>query len=203
LRDSLRWLLESVQLHAEFYANPQDFLRTFDPARPGCVVLDVRMPGMSGLELLDRLSAAKIQIPVILLTAHADVPMAVRALKAGAIDFLTKPYSGQELLDRINHALAIDQRRREEWAHQKELAARFQSLTPRERSVMELVVLGHSNREIATQLGVSIKTVEAHRNKVMEKTQADSLADLVRLAMACGAVANEPRKPNQDSATGV
>ncbi len=203
LRDSLRWLLESVHLRAEFFANPQDFLRTFDPNRPGCLVLDVRMPGMSGLELLDRLSAAKIQVPVIMLTAHADVPMAVRAMKSGAIDFLTKPYSGQELLDRIHHALTIDQRRREELAHQKELAARFQSLTPREHAVMELVVLGHSNKEIATQLGVSIKTVEAHRNKVMEKTQADSLADLVRLAVACGAVANEPRKPNHDSAHGV
>jgi FixJ family two-component response regulator len=203
LRDSLRWLLESVHLRAEFFANPQDFLRTFDPNRPGCLVLDVRMPGMSGLELLDRLSAAKVQVPVIMLTAHADVPMAVRAMKSGAIDFLTKPYSGQELLDRIHHALAIDQRRREELAHQKVLAARFQSLTPREHSVMELVVLGHSNKEIATQLGVSIKTVEAHRNKVMEKTQADSLADLVRLAMACGAVANEPLKPNHDSAHGV
>jgi RNA polymerase sigma factor (sigma-70 family) len=187
LRDSLTWLLESVRLVSRTFGSAQEFLRQFDRSSPGCLVLDVRMPGMSGLELLDRLTAEGVGLPIILLTAHADVPMAVRALKGGAIDFLTKPFSSQELLDRIQDALEQDRSRREQDARIAELTARFALLTPREREVMSLVVEGNSNKEIAAALGVSSKTVEAHRTKVMDKTQAGSVAGLVRMALACGA----------------
>jgi RNA polymerase sigma factor (sigma-70 family) len=187
LRDSLTWLLESVRLPSRTFASAQEFLRQFDRTCPGCLVLDVRMPGMSGLELLDRLTAEGVGIPVILLTAHADVPMAVRALKGGAADFLTKPFSSQELLDRIQDALERDRSRREQESRIAFLAERFALLTPREREVMALVVEGNSNKEIAAALGVSSKTVEAHRTKVMDKTQAGSVAGLVRMALACGA----------------
>jgi RNA polymerase sigma factor (sigma-70 family) len=187
LRDSLTLLLESVRLTARTFASAQEFLREFNRKSPGCLVLDVRMPGMSGLELLDRLMADGVSLPIILLTAHADVPMAVRALKGGALDFLTKPFSSQELLDRIQEALEQDRRRREHEADIAAVAARFARLTPREREVMALVVEGNSNKEIAAALGVSSKTVEAHRTKVMDKTEADSVAGLVRMALACGA----------------
>jgi two-component system response regulator FixJ len=188
LRDSLSWLLESVRLPARTFTSAQEFLQFYDRNQPGCLVLDVRMPGMSGLELLDRLVAEEAPIPVILLTAHADVPMAVRALKTGAVDFLTKPFNSQELLDRIQVALENDRRGRRNRAQIAGFTERFDTLTPREREVMTLVVGGCSNKEIAARLGVSAKTVEAHRNKVMEKTQAGSVADLVRMAIACGAV---------------
>jgi RNA polymerase sigma factor (sigma-70 family) len=188
LGESLSWLLESVRLPALAFASAQEFLDAFDPKQPGCLVLDVRMPGMSGLELLDKLMAENAGIPVILLTAHADVPMAVRALKAGAADFLTKPFNSQELLDRIQVALEQDRRRRARQGRVALLNERFAVLTPREHEVMRLVVAGCSNKEIATQLGVSAKTIEAHRNKVMEKTRAQSLPDLVRMAIVCGLV---------------
>lgn len=186
LRESLDWLLESVRLPARTFASAQEFLDAFDGKQPGCLVLDVRTPGMSGLELLDKLMAEKAGIRVILLTAHADVPMAVRALKAGAVDFLTKPFNSQELLDRIQVALEHDRRRRTEEARIAILSERFAALTPREYEVMRLVVAGCPNKEIAAELGVSAKTVEAHRNKVMEKTRADSVAELVRMAIVCG-----------------
>jgi RNA polymerase sigma factor (sigma-70 family) len=191
LRESLNWLLQSVRLRARTFACAQEFLQAHDGSQPGCLVLDVRMPGMSGLELLDRLIAEDVGIPVIILTGHADVPMAVRALKGGAADFLTKPFNSQELLDRIQAALEMDRRRRAERARVAALEARFAALTPREREVMYMVVDGRSNKEIAAQLGVSAKTVEAHRNKVMEKTRADSVAELVRMAIATG-IAPEP-----------
>ena len=191
LRESLKWLLQSVSLPARTFASAQEFLQAYDRDQSGCLVLDVRMPGMSGLELLDRLVAEKVGIPVIILTAHADVPMAVRALKGGAADFLTKPFNSQELLDRIQVALERDRRHRASRTQVAALAERFSALTPREREVMRMVVYGRSNKEIAAQLGVSAKTVEAHRNKVMEKTRAQSVAELVRLAIATGA-APEP-----------
>ena len=201
LRESLAWLLESVRLPVRTFASAQEFLRAFDKKQPGCLVLDVRMPGMSGLELLDRLTVEEAGLPVILLTAHADVPMAVRALKTGAVDFLTKPFHGQELLDRIQFALEKDRQRRAERVHIAALAEAFAALTAREREVMTLVVAGLSNKEIAGDLGISTKTVEAHRNKVMEKTKAGSVADLVRMAIACGAalplpaLSRDGRKP--------
>ena len=205
LRDSLSWLLESVRLPARTFTSAHEFLQFYDRSQPGCLVLDVRMPGMSGLELLDRLVADDAPIPVILLTAHADVPMAVRALKTGAVDFLTKPFNSQELLDRIQVALENDRRGRRNRAQIAGFTLRFDTLTPREREVMTLVVGGCSNKEIAAQLGVSAKTVEAHRNKVMEKTQAGSVADLVRMAIACGAVGefDAAAKGNADQASVV
>jgi FixJ family two-component response regulator len=199
LRDSLRWLLESVRLLTRFFTSAQEFLDSYDPEQPGCIVLDVRMPGMSGLELLDRLVAEAASLPVILLTAHADVPMAVRALKTGAVDFLTKPFNSQVLLDRIQVALEKDRQRRTTRRQIAHVAARFAALTPREREVMTLVVGGCSNKEIAAALGVSAKTVEAHRNKVMEKTEAGSVADLVRLAIAGGAVSAFTGLPDSPS----
>jgi two-component system, LuxR family, response regulator FixJ len=201
LRESLAWLLESVRLPARTFASAQEFLRAFDKNQPGCLVLDVRMPGMSGLELLDRLTAEEAGLPVILLTAHADVPMAVRALKTGAVDFFTKPFNSQELLDHIQVALEKDRQRRAERARIAALAESFAALTPREREVMTLVVGGLSNKQIAGDLGISAKTVEAHRNKVMEKTKAGSVAELVRMAIACGAAlpltafSHDGRKP--------
>jgi RNA polymerase sigma factor (sigma-70 family) len=190
LRESLNWLLQSVRLHARTFASAQEFLQAHDPDQPGCLVLDVRMPGMSGLELLDRLVAEDAGIPVILLTAHADVQMAVRALKGGAADFLTKPFNSQELLDRIQVALEKDRRSRAQRSRLAALKQRFAALTPREREVMRMVVEGWSNKEIAAQLGVSAKTIEAHRNKVMEKSHAQSLAELVRMAIATGAASD-------------
>jgi RNA polymerase sigma factor (sigma-70 family) len=199
LRDSLSLLLESVRLSARSYADAHEFLREFDPSRPGCIVLDVRMPGMSGLELLDRLVADDVRTPVIVLTAHADVPMAVRAMKAGAVDFITKPFSSQELLDRIQFALECDHRRQQHKARVEALTERFALLTPREREVMTLVVAGMSNKEMAAQLGVSTKTIEAHRTKVMEKSQAESVADLVRMAITCGLAGDDANSRNDNS----
>jgi FixJ family two-component response regulator len=203
LRDSLSCLLESVRLPARRYAGALEFLQNYDSDQPGCLILDVRMPGMSGLELLDRLIADSASRPVILLTAHADVPMAVRALKTGAVDFLTKPFNSQELLDRIQTALEQDRTRRMSRKHISGLTERFATLTQREREVMTLVVEGCSNKEIAAELGVSATTVEAHRNKVMEKTSAESIADLVLMAIACGAVRALAGMPVETSAPGA
>jgi FixJ family two-component response regulator len=187
LRDSLRWLFESVGVPSRCFASAQEFLAEFNPDTPGCLVLDVRMPGMSGLQLQEHLTSRGIPIPIIVLTAHADVPMAVRAMKAGALDLLTKPCNTQELLDRVRYAIDQDDQRRKERNWATEIGARFALLTPRERQVMERVVSGKANKVIASELGVSTKTIEAHRTHIMEKTKAESVADLVRMAIACGA----------------
>lgn len=185
IRASLQRLLESVSLRVETYASANEFLDAFQPGRPGCIVLDVRMPGISGLDLQERLSVLGIDLPIIFVTAYGDVPMAVRALKGGAVDFVQKPFNSQALLDRIQVAIQQNveagRRRRE----REELAARFSALTPREREVMQLVVAGKSNREIAEDLGLSAKTVEVHRAHVMRKVRADSLAELVRMHITC------------------
>ncbi len=183
IRASLQRLLESVSLRVETYASASEFLDALKPGRPGCLVLDVRMPGISGLDLQERLSTLGIDLPIIFVTAYGDVPMAVRALKGGAVDFVQKPFNSQALLDRIH--VAIQQnveagRRRKE---REELGVRFSLLTPREREVMDLVVAGRANREIAEQLGLSPKTVEVHRAHVMRKLQAGSAAELVRMHM--------------------
>jgi two-component system, LuxR family, response regulator FixJ len=183
MRKSLQWLLESVNLNAVAYGCAQAFLDGYDSRRPGCLVLDVRMPGVSGLELQERLQARGINIPVIIITAHADVPTAVRAMKAGAIDFLEKPFSGQLLLDRIQQALARDRQTRDEQARRAGVGSRIDSLTSRERQVMDLVVQGRVNKQIAAELGLSQKTVEHYRARIMTKMQADGLAELVRLVM--------------------
>jgi RNA polymerase sigma factor (sigma-70 family) len=191
IRQSLHWLIASAGWPVETYASAQEFLDSYQAGRPGCLVLDVRMAGLSGLELQDRLAAQEVCLPIIIITGHGDVPMAVRALKAGALDFLEKPFPDQVLLDRIRQALEQDARARDAWARQQELRARLARLTPREREVMDLVVAGKPNKVIAAQLGVSDKTVEAHRAKLMEKMQADNVADLVRLVLTLTGLADE------------
>ena len=182
VRESLCWLVESAGLNAESYATAQAFLEAYDPRQPGCLVLDVRMPGLSGLDLQEQLAAQGIMLPVIIITGHGEVPMAVRAMKGGAIDFIEKPFSDQLLLDRAREAIAQDAQNRVEQARRAEVAARLALLTPREREVMEMVVSGKANKQVGASLGISQKTVEAHRAQVMRKTRADSLAKLVQLA---------------------
>lgn len=182
-RQSLRWLMESVGLKVACFDSAQAFLDAYDPEVTGCLVLDVRMPGISGLDLQERLTAVGIWLPVIIITGHGDVPMAVRAMKAGAVDFFEKPFNDQALLDRIQQAMEDDARRRDEVGRRAGVRARIAALTPREREVMRLVVAGRSNKHIANELGVSKKTVEAHRARMMEKMQATSLPELVRNAL--------------------
>jgi len=183
VRDSLQWLLGSVGLAARAYSNAQDFLDAYDGNTPGCLVLDVRMPGLSGLELQETLRRRGIRIPIIIVTAHADVPIAIRALKAGAVDFIEKPYSDQILLDRVRDAIDRDREQRRIASKRAAIAAQVAQLTPREREVMQLVVAGKANKVIASELGLSQKTVEVHRARVMRKMHADSVAQLVQLAM--------------------
>ncbi len=183
VREGVQWLLESVELAAETYASAHDFLAAYDPGRPGCLVLDVRMPGLSGLEAQARLAARGGRLPVIVITGHADVPMAVRAMKAGAVDFLEKPFSDQVLLDAVQRALAADSECRKRRARRDGLRARLALLTVRERDVLDLVLAGASNKVIAARLDVSDRTVEAHRARVMEKTQAQTVAELARLVL--------------------
>ncbi|MEJ2309754.1 MAG: response regulator FixJ [Gammaproteobacteria bacterium] len=187
MRNSLRWLIESVGHTVETYASAQAFLDNHYPGRSGCLLLDVRMPGMSGLELQSQLDSHDIRLPVIILTGHGDVGMAVKAMKAGALDFIEKPFDDELLLAAIEKALNEDAEKREERASQAEILARMGQLTKRESQVMEMVTNGKSNKEIAADLNVSAKTVEAHRAHVMEKMQAGSLAELVRMAMMVGA----------------
>jgi len=184
MRESMTWLIESVGLKVQTYASADEFLQSYYPGRAGCLLLDVRMPGMSGLELQKHLKDQQVAVPVIMITGHGDVPMAVRAMKAGAIDFIEKPFNDEQLLESIRTALAIDDTRRDEQSFKAEVASRLAHLTPRESEVMEMVTAGKSNKEIANLLNVSAKTVEAHRAKVMEKMQAGSLAELVRLVVA-------------------
>ncbi|BAO45126.1 response regulator transcription factor [Thiolapillus brandeum] len=183
MRSSLQWLIESVDLPVECYASAEAFLDAYYPGRSGCLLLDVRMPGMGGLELQEYLRRHEITIPVIIITGHGDVPMSVRAMKEGAIDFIEKPFNDELLLDAIRNALAVDERQRQEQTLRAELAACLATLTPREHEVMEMVTAGRSNKEIASALGVSSKTVEAHRAKVMDKMKASSLAELVRMSI--------------------
>jgi len=183
VRDSLQWLMRSVGLTVETFPSAHDFLTRYQPDRPGCLVLDIRMPGMSGLDLQEQLADEGVQIPVIFITGHGDVPIAVRALKAGAIDFIEKPFKDQALLDSVQRAIALDEEQRVEHGVQADISARLQRLTPREREVMEMVVAGKANKVIAIDLGVTQKTVEAHRAKVMEKMEARSLSELVKMSL--------------------
>jgi FixJ family two-component response regulator len=167
----------------EAYSKPSDFLAHFKPDEPGCLVLDIRMPGMSGLELQEQLNRTGCMLPIIFITGHGDVPMAVQAMKAGAFEFIQKPFRDQDLLDQINHALQHDAENRQGVARRAEVLRRLESLTPRERQVMDLVVDGGANKVIAIDLGLSERTVEIHRAKVMEKMGARSVAHLVKLHM--------------------
>ena len=182
-RDSLEALCESVDLVTESYPDATSFLETFDPERPGCILLDVRMPGISGLELQVELEARGARIPIIFLTGHGDIEMAVTAMKRGARDFLTKPIRHQDLLDRVHAALRAADRDLNARMEHAELEERLGRLTPREHEVFELVVEGLPNKVISNRLDISQRTVELHRAQVMKKMEADSLADLVRTAI--------------------
>lgn len=186
VRDSLRWLIESVGLNVTTFSNGQELLENFNEPDISCLVLDVRMPGISGLDLQQRLKNLNSKVPVIIVTGHADVPMAIQAMKAGAFDFIEKPYSDQLLLERIQCAIEQDDCFKKQQAINNEINERIDTLTPREREVMGLVVGGHSNKSIAKELGVSIKTVEVHRGNLMSKMKAQSLSELVRLVMTSG-----------------
>lgn len=183
IRDALVLLLEAAGHAARAHADAASFLAVLDPAQPGCVVADVRMPGMSGLELLRHLGLSRIDLPVIIITGHADVAMAVEALKAGAADFIEKPFDEDVLLSAVERALDRGARAFRERRHVDEIAARAASLTPREREVMDLVVQGMPNKAVAVELSISARTVEIHRARVMEKMAAASLSDLVRMAL--------------------
>jgi RNA polymerase sigma factor (sigma-70 family) len=183
VRGSLRLLLKSVGIAAVAYGSAPEFLGAYEPEQPGCIVLDVRMPGMSGLELQDELNRRGAMIPVIFITGHGDIPMAVEAMQQGAFDFLQKPFRDQELLDRIQRALTRDKENRAHLHQKDRIRERFETLTPREREVLALVTRGMPNKVMAAELGVSQRTVEIHRARVMEKMEASSLAQLVRMAL--------------------
>lgn len=181
IRKSLRWLIESVGLKVETFELATEFLENYSPESPGCLVLDVRIPGMSGLELQEKLRDRGYDIPVVVVSGYGDVPMAVRAMKAGAIDFLEKPVSDQVLLDYIQKGIERDVKNKQDRLQNKELLERKDSLTRREREVMGYVVAGLSSREIAEKLDVSFKTVEAHRAKIMKKMQVKSVPKLIQM----------------------
>lgn len=183
VRLSLKMLLKSVGQQAEAYASAQDFLDAFDPEQPGCLVLDIRMPGMSGLELQERLNQMHAITPIVFVTGHGDVPMAVEAMQNGAVDFIQKPFRDQDLLDRVNQAIEKDRENRRSLLARDEIRRRIGLLTPREREVLDLVTKGKANKVVAGDLNVSQRTVEIHRARVMEKMQASSLAHLVRMVL--------------------
>jgi len=186
LRASLQDLLESVGLRVAACASAQEFLRSPRPEGPSCLVLDVRLPGLSGLELQQRLAPGDLALPIIFITGHGDIPMSVQAMKAGAVDFLSKPFRDQDLLDAVHQALARDRDARAQRAERAALRRRFEALTPRQRDVMARMVAGLLTKQIAGELGTSEATVKTHRKQVMAKMRAESLADLIRIADQLG-----------------
>jgi FixJ family two-component response regulator len=184
MRQALARLLQSVQLRVEVFASPQEFLQSERLNVPSCLVLDVRLPGLSGLDFQAELAKADIRVPIVFITGHGDIPMSVRAMKAGAVDFLAKPFRDQDLLDAVTAAIQRDQKRREHENAMTDLRAHFSSLTPREREIMALVASGLMSKQIAAEVGLSEITVKVHRSHLMKKMGARSVADLVRMAGA-------------------
>jgi len=186
LRDALQRLMRSVGLRAQTFGSAQEFLSSQRPDAPACLVLDVRLPGLSGLDLQRELAKAGIELPIIFISGYGDIPMSVQAMKAGAVEFLTKPVRPQDLLDAIQQAIERDRSARHERADMADLRRRFNSLTPREQQVMELVVAGLLNKQIAAKLGTSEITIKVHRSQLMRKMRAKSLPELVRMADKLG-----------------
>ena len=186
VREALAGLIRSAGMTVETFATAQEFLAHPRPDAPGCLVLDIRLPGLSGLDLQKRMAEINLEIPIVFITGHGDVPTSVQAMKAGALEFLTKPFSDQDLLSAIQQAIKRDRAARRQRATLKGLRDRYESLTPREREVMERVVAGLLNKQIAAELGTSVMTIKAHRGQVMHKMRADSLADLVRMSDMLG-----------------
>jgi len=192
VRKAIASLIRSVGLQVQLFGSAQDFLRAKQPEVPGCLILDIRLPGISGLDFQRKLAEANNPIPIIFITGHGDIPMSVRAMKAGAVEFLTKPFRDQDLLDAIQHALERDRARRQREAEIATLRERFEWLTPREREVLPLVVSGLPNKQIAAEIGTSETTVKVHRGQLMRKMGAESLPELVRMAEKMGVPVTKP-----------
>ena len=196
VRRAIKRLVESVGLRAELFGSAQEFLRSERPDAASCLVLDIRLPGISGLDFQRELAKAAIHIPIVFITAHGDIPMTVRAMKAGAVEFLTKPFRDQDLLDAIQQGLERDRTRRAQEAEIATLRERFEALTPREREVLPWVVSGLPNKQIADAVGASEATIKVHRSQLMRKMGAASLADIVRMTEKMGLPSPETHKPS-------
>jgi FixJ family two-component response regulator len=182
MRSFLTRLVSTLKLRADAFPSAEEFLRKARPDAPACLVLDVQMPGLSGLDLQRELGKVELHLPIIFVTGHGDIPMTVQAMKAGAVEFLTKPFRNQDMLDAIREALRRDRAAHETRAETADLRQRYEQLTPREREVLALVITGRLNKQIALQIGTSERTVKAHRGQVMQKMRADSVADLIRMS---------------------
>jgi len=193
VRRAIKRLVESVGLHVELFGSASEFMSSDHPEVASCLVLDIRLPGTSGLDFQRRLADADVQVPIIFITGHGDIPMSVRAMKAGAVEFLTKPFRDQDLLDAIQVALERDRVRRQRQVETAVLRERFESLTPREREVLPLVVSGLLNKQVAAEVGTTEATVKVHRSQLMRKMGADSLPDLVRMAEKIGIPGSKPQ----------
>lgn len=192
VRESLQWLISSVGIEVETFPDAQAFLADVAMPQEGCIVIDVRMPGMSGLDLQKELHARKVKIPIIIVTGHGDVQMAVRAMREGAYDFIEKPFNDQQLLESVQHAVGASKKKAERQIGLAEAQKSLESLTPREREVLDLITVGKANKQVAFELGISEKTVEAHRAKVMEKMAVRTLAELVRKVLSVSDIGENP-----------